>query len=239
MTGGRAVVIDCAVIVLNCRANATALINEAKTKLTLCVSAPAGRTKRCASPPSASAALYPELALAPLPPSIHPHCLRQHATQAWCHACPAPCSRVGAKRSASQHPLPYMYVRWPPYPQGAALARAPAHSAVRFSTSCRWSLCGCQQSRSMRPRRPVPWRAPASRRALPGLALCSATCIGEHAASQQQLRLPAVPLHAAASRVAGSGVARERRSGLPCCSRSPASLALRIALRKRFLLACS
>ena len=76
-------------------------------------------------------------------------------------------------------------------------------------------------------------------RALPGLALCSATCIGEHAASQQQLRLPAVPLHAAASRVAGSGVARERRFGLPCCSRSRASLAWRISLRKCFSLACS
>ena len=134
----------------------------------------------------------------------------------------------------------------------SALARsAPASSAVRCSTGCRWSYCCCA-ARSAPACRPVPCRAPASlaRAALahpvaPDLALCSATCIGEHAASQQQLRLPAVPLHAAASRVAGSGVARKRRSGLPCCSRSypdpnpRASLAWRIALRKRFSLACS
>ena len=126
-------------------------------------------------------------------------------------------------------------------PLGGALARASACCAARHSTICRWSRFGCQQSSSMRPCRPVPCRALASlaRAALahpaaPDLALCSATCIGEHAASQQQLRLPAVPLHAAASRVVGSGVTRKRRSGLPCCSRSRASLAWRIALRKRF-----
>ena len=92
--------------------------------------------------------------------------------------------RVTAKRSASQHQLPYMYVRRPPYPQGASLARASAPSAVRCSTGCRWSHCSCAA-------RSAPACSAPARGAVCRSAICCWPCSGCLACSALACSAPA------------------------------------------------